>query len=97
MRLGTPGLGCRKGGEEEMMDDLIIDPQRLRKRSVTIAGHATSVSLENAFWAHLTEISAIRGLSLNQLLSEIDETRTGNLSGAIRVYVLQSIQAPEKN
>jgi predicted DNA-binding ribbon-helix-helix protein len=90
--LGAPGLGCRgngKGGEEKMNED----PQRLLKRSVTIAGHATSVSLENAFWDKLKENSAARELSLNQLITEIDETRTGNLSGAIRVYVLQSIQA----
>ena len=69
------------------------DPAILAKRSVTIAGHATSVSLENAFWDRLKEIAAARDLSLNQLIAEIDETRTGNLSGAIRVYVLQSVQA----
>jgi predicted DNA-binding ribbon-helix-helix protein len=76
-----------------MTRDLIADPQRLLKRSVTIAGHATSVSLENDFWDRLKEIAAARDLSLNQLITEIDETRTGNLSGAIRVYVLQSVQA----
>ncbi|MBT4703020.1 MAG: ribbon-helix-helix domain-containing protein [Rhodospirillaceae bacterium] len=76
-----------------MTRDLIADPQRLLKRSVTIAGHATSVSLENAFWDRLKEIAAARDLSLNQLITEIDRTRTGNLSGAIRVFVLQSVQA----
>jgi predicted DNA-binding ribbon-helix-helix protein len=67
------------------------DPQKLLKRSVTIAGHATSISLENAFWVHLKEIAAQKNSSLNQLVSDIDKTRTGNLSGAIRVYILESL------
>jgi predicted DNA-binding ribbon-helix-helix protein len=66
------------------------DPQKLLKRSVTIAGHATSISLENAFWVRLKEIAALKDSSLNQLVSEIDKTRTGNLSGAIRVYILET-------
>jgi predicted DNA-binding ribbon-helix-helix protein len=74
---------------------MTTDPQRLRKRSVTIAGHATSVSLENAFWDRLKEIARARDVSLNQLISKIDKTRTGNLSGAIRVFIVQSIQATE--
>lgn len=74
---------------------MTTDPQRLRKRSVNIAGHATSVSLENAFWDRLKEIARARDVSLNQLISKIDKTRTGNLSGAIRVFIVQSIQATE--
>jgi predicted DNA-binding ribbon-helix-helix protein len=74
---------------------MTTDPQRLRKRSVTIAGHATSVSLENAFWDRLKEIARARDVSLNQLISKIDKTCTGNLSGAIRVFIVQSIQATE--
>lgn len=66
-------------------------PQKLLKRSVTIAGHATSISLENAFWIRLKEIAALKNSSLNQLVSEIDKTRTGNLSGAIRVYILETL------
>lgn len=64
----------------------------MRKRSVTIAGHRTSVSLEQAFWDALGDIARARGLSLNRLVAEIDQTREVNLSSAIRVYVLQSLK-----
>ncbi len=59
------------------------------KRSVLIAGHRTSVSLEAAFWDGLGVIAGERGFSLNRLVTEIDSQRTGNLSSAIRVYVLK--------
>jgi predicted DNA-binding ribbon-helix-helix protein len=58
------------------------------KRSVLIAGHQTSVSLENSFWRRLKKIAQSRDISLNRLITEIDRTRTGNLSSAIRVFVL---------
>ncbi len=64
---------------------------RLTKRSVIVAGHHTSVSLENAFWKALREIAGRRGLSLNRLITEIDRRRAGNLSSAIRVFVLGEI------
>ncbi len=64
-------------------------PGALRKRSVVIAGHKTSVSLEEPFWRGLGEIAAERGVSLNRLVAEIDEGRSSNLSSAIRVYVLE--------
>ncbi|MDJ0948277.1 MAG: ribbon-helix-helix domain-containing protein [Alphaproteobacteria bacterium] len=60
----------------------------IRKRSVMVAGHRTSVSLEDAFWSALQEIAGQRGLSLNALVTEIDRTRSSNLSSAIRVFVL---------
>ncbi len=63
--------------------------ERIRKRSVVVSGHRTSVSLEPAFWAALQEIAAARGVSVNRLIGEIDRRRRGNLSGAIRVYVLE--------
>ena len=62
----------------------------LRKRSVTIAGHRTSVSLEAPFWSALKEMAAERGISLNALIEEIDRGRAGNLSSAIRVFVLRA-------
>lgn len=74
-------------------DEAPGDPTRLRKHSVTIAGHRTSLSLEAAFWAELRAAAAERGLSLNALIAEIDAARTGNLSGAVRVWVLQRLQA----
>jgi predicted DNA-binding ribbon-helix-helix protein len=64
----------------------------LRKRSVLIAGHKTSVSLEGAFWEELRAIAAERGMSLGRLIEEIDTTRGGNLSSAIRLFVLDQLR-----
>lgn len=59
------------------------------KRSIVIAGHKTSVSLEEAFWKGLKEIAGGRGMTLSDLVATIDsERRQGNLSSAIRVFVL---------
>jgi predicted DNA-binding ribbon-helix-helix protein len=63
----------------------------IRKRSVTIAGHSTSVSLEAAFWDALKDIAATRSVSVNALIEAIDGGRTGNLSSAIRVFVLAEV------
>jgi predicted DNA-binding ribbon-helix-helix protein len=63
----------------------------IRKRSVTIAGHSTSVSLEAAFWDVLKHIAAARDVSINALIESIDEGRSGNLSSAIRVFVLAEV------
>jgi predicted DNA-binding ribbon-helix-helix protein len=63
------------------------------KRSVAIAGHATSVSLEAPFWDALRAIAAEEGLSVQALIGRIDAGRGAqNLSSAIRVYVLHSVQ-----
>ena len=62
------------------------------KRSVLIAGHRTSVSLEAAFWDGLRGIAKHRNYSINRLVTEIDSERIGNLSSAIRVYVLKYYQ-----
>ena len=64
---------------------------RVVKRSLAIAGHRTSVSLEDAFWRRLRRIAAERGLSVNALAARIDASRgEANLSSAIRVYVLEA-------
>lgn len=65
----------------------------VEKRSVLVAGHRTSVSLEPEFWDALKGIAARQGRSLNQLIAEIDAGRNGNLSSAIRVFVLRSLQS----
>jgi predicted DNA-binding ribbon-helix-helix protein len=65
----------------------------LKKRSLVIAGHATSVTLEEEFWVELKRIAAARGQSLNQLSASIDQDRHGNLSSALRVFVLQEVLA----
>ncbi len=71
---------------------------KIRKRSVMISGHATSVSLEQAFWQRLKAIAKHREVSVNALIAEIDGERSppdageraGNLSSAIRVFVLRN-------
>ncbi|MFA7415075.1 MAG: ribbon-helix-helix domain-containing protein [Rhizobium sp.] len=62
----------------------------IRKRSATLRGHRTSFSLEDAFWDELKAIAAARALPLAALVAEIDAGRepTGNLSSALRLYVL---------
>jgi predicted DNA-binding ribbon-helix-helix protein len=65
----------------------------LRKRSLTIAGHATSISLEPAFWDELKRFAAEDGLSVAQLVADIDAARTGNLSSAIRLWILDRLKS----
>jgi predicted DNA-binding ribbon-helix-helix protein len=64
----------------------------LRKRSVTIAGHRTSISLEDEFWSELVRIVSENQTSLNSMISAIDEARTTNLSSAIRLHVLANLK-----
>ncbi|GGE42508.1 hypothetical protein GCM10007276_19760 [Agaricicola taiwanensis] len=65
------------------------------KRSIEIAGHRTSISLEDAFWAALKDIAAIEGKTLRALIAEIDSSRGGtNLSSAIRLRVLAHYRHP---
>ena len=64
------------------------------KRSIVIAGHKTSVSLEDAFWQGLKEIADDRDVTLSDLVSSIDTDRQqGNLSSAIRLFVLNHYRA----
>ena len=59
------------------------------KRSIVVAGHKTSVSLEEAFWNGMKEISGLRSMTLSELVREINNNRQqGNLSSAIRLFVL---------
>ena len=59
------------------------------KRSIVVGGHKTSVSLEEAFWNSMKEISHQRSATLSELVGEIDSNRQqGNLSSAIRLFVL---------
>lgn len=59
------------------------------KRSIVIAGHKTSVSLEDAFWTSLKEIASDRDITLSDMVASIDTGRhAGNLSSAIRLFVL---------
>jgi predicted DNA-binding ribbon-helix-helix protein len=63
------------------------------KRSVSIAGHRTSVSLEAPFWDALRTVAEVQGRSVQSLIAQIDAERGAqNLSSAIRVFVLRSVQ-----
>ncbi|MGE3475047.1 MAG: ribbon-helix-helix domain-containing protein [Rhodospirillaceae bacterium] len=64
----------------------------IKKRSVDIAGHRTSISLEEPFWEALAAIASQRQISMNKLIAEIDKERAGNLSSALRVFVLRAAQ-----
>ena len=64
------------------------------KRSIVVAGHKTSVSLEEAFWNGMKEISSERSMTLSELVGEIDSKRQqGNLSSAIRLFVLDHFKS----
>ena len=67
-------------------------PAVSKKRSVVVAGHRTSVSLEPIFWDQLREIAAQRRISVNELVTLIDQQRNGSLSSAIRVFVLETVR-----
>lgn len=67
-------------------------PATVIKRSLAIAGHRTSISLEDAFWEGLRQLADERKLSVAALVAEIDAARgASNLSSAIRVFVLTSL------
>ncbi len=75
----------------------VVSPPKtfaVMKRSVVVGGHKTSVSLEDAFWTSLRDIALRRGLSISTQIAMIDRTRdTGNLSSAIRLFVLDYFRA----
>jgi predicted DNA-binding ribbon-helix-helix protein len=66
-----------------------------RKRSVSINGHSTSFSLEDAFWDEIKRIARERGMSLAALVRHVDEERgmEHNLSSALRLCVLQDLKS----
>lgn len=76
-----------------MMDEPGTD--RPEKRSLTLQGHRTSVSLEAAFWTAFRRIAKERGIAINALAAEIDAARTppGSLASAIRVFVLRELES----
>jgi len=67
----------------------------IQKRSVKIAGHATSVSLEEEFWEALLKIARRRNQSLTSLIAATDVVRGGNLSSALRLLVLEAYRRKE--
>ncbi|MEO1492863.1 MAG: ribbon-helix-helix domain-containing protein [Pseudomonadota bacterium] len=72
-----------------------ITADRPVKRSVTLSGHRTSVSLEQVFWDEFQRLAVARGVSTNALVSDLDAARTppASLASAIRVFVLTEVKA----
>jgi predicted DNA-binding ribbon-helix-helix protein len=71
-------------------------PMTLRKRSLSLAGHATSVALEPEFWAVLEQLARSRGLSLPALVGQLDQSRGPRpLASACRVAALEFALGPE--
>ena len=64
----------------------------MKKRSVSISGHRTSLSLEDEFWKELSRIAWLRGTSVAGLIAEIDNSRSGGLSSAVRLFVLDMLK-----
>ena len=69
--------------------------ERPTKRSLTLQGHRTSVSLEDPFWAEFCRIAGVRGVSINALAAELDADRVppASLASAIRLFVLAEVKA----
>lgn len=61
----------------------------IRKHSVKLSGHSTSLSLEGVYWDALREVAAEMGLSMNGLIERIDRERSGNLSSAVRIFLFR--------
>lgn len=68
---------------------------QFQKRSVSLHGHKTSVSLERAFWNVLEQAAKDQNMSLSQLIREIDEKRQGALASALRLYALRYPTPPK--
>lgn len=64
----------------------------MKKHSVIISGHSTSFSLEDVFWQEFKEIAKSENIAIANLITQIDATRTTNLSSALRVFVLEWIK-----
>ena len=71
---------------------------KLRKHSVKLSGHSTSLSLEGVYWDALKEVAGEMGLSMNGLIERIDKERSGNLSSAVRVFLFEHYRrlAPDR-
>ena len=80
------GRDDKTAGLKEFLNSSVI------KRSVMISGHATSVSIEQPFWDELARLAKKDGKSLNTLISEIDDLSSGNLSSALRLFVIFSLK-----
>ena len=68
----------------------------MKKHSVELSGHRTSITLEEEFWTQLKEIAKNQKTSIRQILIKIDNNHSGNLSSAIRLFILRQGQVNQK-
>jgi predicted DNA-binding ribbon-helix-helix protein len=66
------------------------------KRTVSIEGRKTNISLEDAFWDALGDIASARNITRKQILEEVDKQRQGNLSSALRMFALEYYRSHSK-
>jgi len=78
-------------------DTMDGDPTEPRRRSFRLSGHRTSLSLERAFWGALKDIANADGRTMTSIIEEVDETRTGGLTSAVRVYILEQLRHQRRN
>ena len=69
----------------------------MRKHSVELSGHRTSIALEDEFWQELKNIAKRKKTSVRQILIQIDDAHQGNLSSAIRLFVLHEGQVNQQS
>lgn len=89
------GRSFKDGGPQQIAAEAPpgVAPETIERHAVVIAGHRTSVSLERAFWDALREIAERRGVAINRLITDVDRERRGNLSSALRLFVLAELRA----
>ena len=80
----------RRHGQTSQLEKILS--QKVIKRSVSIAGHTTSVSLEQVFWDELNRLARVDDISISTLIELIDDARSTNLSSALRLYVMHKLQ-----
>ena len=68
----------------------------MKKHSVELSGHRTSIALENEFWEELKRIATRKNTSVRQLLIQIDDAHQGNLSSAVRLFILREGQVNQQ-
>jgi predicted DNA-binding ribbon-helix-helix protein len=96
MRAALKARHSGKGYAVEQMGGVFMK-STIFKRSIVVAGHKTSVSLEDAFWIGLKEIVRERHMTLSELVAEIDaQQQLGNLSSALRLFVLDFYRTVRK-
>ena len=69
----------------------------MKKHSVELSGHRTSIALEDEFWEELKIIAKRKNTSVRQLLIQVDDAHQGNLSSAVRLFILREGQVNKKS